>query len=159
VSRKPKVQVGAASNAASKKAKAQPRPTSTQQQNPHFCFRYADRATKEAWKFKPTESQAPALVDFICEMARLTWAEIEAQRLGSGNNRHKRHHSQEISRLTKAAQDDLTKRRLSETFDDTIFRFRLNGEQRLWGFRRSRTFHIVWWDPEHRVYPSEKKRT
>jgi hypothetical protein len=146
------------SGQAVKTAKAQV-PASSQQQKPHFCFQHADRATQEAWKFRPSGEHAPGLVDFICEMARLTWAEIEAQRLGSGANRHKRHHSQEVRSLVSAAQADVTKRKLSEKFDDSMFRFRLNGEQRLWGFRRQHVFHVVWWDPEHKVYPTEKKRT
>lgn len=153
---KPKVHTGAATHAGGKRgAKAAPQPTSTQREKPHFCFHYADRATQEAWKFKPSEGHAPALVDFICEMARLTWAEIEAQRLGSKGSRHRRHHSQEIRSLASAAQKDITKRKLSEVFDDTMFRFRLTGEQRLWGFRKRNVFHIVWWDPDHQVYPTE----
>jgi hypothetical protein len=130
-------------------------PASSQQDRPHFCFRYADRATKEAWVFKPGEDHAPALVQFICEMAQLSWGEIEAQKAGQ----HKRHHSQDISSLQSAAQADITKRKLSERFNETMFRFRLTGEQRLWGFRRGRVFHIVWWDPDHKVYPTEKART
>jgi hypothetical protein len=88
-------------------------------------------------------------------MAQLTWAEIETQRAGG----HKRHHSQEISGLEAAAQADITKRKLSERFNETMFRFRLSGEQRLWGFRNGRVFHIVWWDPDHQVYPTEKSHT
>jgi hypothetical protein len=36
-----------------------------------------------------------------------------------------------------------------------MFRFRLGGKARLWGFRSERIFHVVWWDPDHRVYPTE----
>jgi len=131
-------------------------PSSSQGERPHFCFRYADRATQEAWSFKPSEEHAPVLVEFICDMAQLTWGEIEAQRQGTAGNRHRRHHSQDIDSLTTTAQTDITKRKLSERFDDSMFRFRLSGEQRLWGFRRGRVFHVVWWDPDHQVYPTEK---
>ncbi len=157
--RKPKVPKGTAQGAGSKTAKVAEGPSSSQHQNPHFCFQFADRATQHAWKFKPTEGDAPALVDFICEMARLTWAEIEAQRIGEQGGYRKRNHSQEIRRLTAAAQKDLMKRRLPEMFDDTMFRFRVSGQQRLWGFRKSNVFHIVWWDPRHQVYPTEKSHT
>jgi hypothetical protein len=40
-----------------------------------------------------------------------------------------------------------------------MFRFRLAGERRLWGYRVGRTFHVVWWDWDHKVYPTEKKHT
>ncbi len=160
MAKKPKAHKGTAAHARGKAAKASlPASTSTQQDNPHFCFQFADRATRQAWKFKPSESHAPALVDFICEMAKLTWGQIEAQRVGTQEGYRRRNHSQEIKRLTRAAQQDLMKRKLPEKFDETMFRFRLSGEQRLWGFRKGNVFHVVWWDPEHRVYPTEKAHT
>jgi len=57
--------------------------------------------------------------------------------------------------LDPSAQGDLRKRKLDETFGDEMFRFRLGGTARLWGFRANRTFHVVWWDPLHKVYPTE----
>lgn len=45
--------------------------------------------------------------------------------------------------------------KLGDTFGGTIFRFRLSGEKRLWGFRKGATFHAVLWDPEHKVFPTE----
>jgi hypothetical protein len=156
--KKPKAPKGAA-RAGSKGGKVASTPRSTQNENPHFCFQFADRATQEAWRFKPSEGHAPPLVDFICEMAKLTWAQIEAQRVNEKGKSHKRHHSQEIHRLTSAAQKDLQKSKLPDRFDDTMFRFRVAGAQRLWGFRRAHVFHVVWWDPDHQVYPTEKAHT
>lgn len=43
-------------------------------------------------------------------------------------------------------------------FDD-FCRFRLSGTQRLYGFLSNNEFHIVWWDPAHEVWPSQKKHT
>jgi hypothetical protein len=37
--------------------------------------------------------------------------------------------------------------------------FRVTGEKRLYGFRCSNVFHVVWWDPQHVVWPSRKKHT
>ena len=36
---------------------------------------------------------------------------------------------------------------------DAIWKLRVDGPGRVWGVRKGRTFHIVWWDPEHTVYP------
>lgn len=36
---------------------------------------------------------------------------------------------------------------------DTIWKLRVNGPGRVWGIRIGRTLHIVWWDPDHGVYP------
>jgi hypothetical protein len=40
-----------------------------------------------------------------------------------------------------------------------ISRLRLSGKQRLYGFRLGNVFHIVWWDPRHEIWPSEKRHT
>jgi hypothetical protein len=89
-------------------------------------------------------------------MAKLTWAEIEAQKTGSGTNRHKKHHDQEVESLRSEAREALRQRKLSVIFgDNNIFRFRVDGTTRLWGFRQGRIFHIVWWDPNHEVCPTE----
>jgi hypothetical protein len=156
--KKPKVPRGVIPSTG-KATKVAGQPTSSQHENPHFCFKFADRGTQNAWKFKPSENHAPPLVDFICEMAKLTWAKIEEQRVGTKGGYHRRNHSQAITKLTAAAQKDLMKRKLPDKFDDTMFRFRLSGEQRLWGFRNGHVFHVVWWDPDHKVYPTEKSHT
>ncbi|MFH8892980.1 hypothetical protein [Streptomyces sp. NPDC017949] len=41
----------------------------------------------------------------------------------------------------------------------SIHRLRFQGKQRLYGFFDGNTFHVVWWDPEHQVYPSTKRKT
>lgn len=43
--------------------------------------------------------------------------------------------------------------------DQDIACLRLSGSGRLWGFRRGRCFHVLWWDPYHDVWPSKKKHT
>jgi hypothetical protein len=55
------------------------------------------------------------------------------------------------------AQDRLEDlRRADQT---TISALRISGERRLWGFRVGNIFHVIWWDPHHEVWPSEKKNT
>lgn len=88
-------------------------------------------------------------------MAQTTWAEIERQQTGSANARHKKHHEQPIESIVSPAQKNLDRLKLPELFGDAIFRFRLGGSQRLWGFRQGAIFHVVWWDPDHNVYPAE----
>lgn len=40
-----------------------------------------------------------------------------------------------------------------------IWRIALGGRPRLYGFLVGNIFHVVWWDPEHEVWPSQKKHT
>jgi hypothetical protein len=43
--------------------------------------------------------------------------------------------------------------------DQDISCLRLSGPGRLFGFRRGHYFHVLWWDPDHSIYPSRKKHT
>ncbi|OYV04560.1 MAG: hypothetical protein CFE26_16225 [Verrucomicrobiales bacterium VVV1] len=44
-------------------------------------------------------------------------------------------------------------------WQDHLCSLRKTGKQRLWGFLRAGIFHVLWWDPEHEIYPSQKKHT
>lgn len=104
------------------------------------------------WDLKPSE-----LRDFlraIEEYSTLTWTELISQ----GNNKH---HSQLTETLSKDARS-----RLWHLFSDAdseypeeIFRFRIAGTVRLWGFRENGLFKILWFDRDHKVYPVKKRHT
>jgi len=40
---------------------------------------------------------------------------------------------------------------------DQISNLRVTGAKRLYGFRQDNEFAILWWDPEHEIWPSTKK--
>ena len=54
-----------------------------------------------------------------------------------------------LERLDALGIPDMTK----------IWKLRIGGAGRLWGFLAGHVFHIVWWDPDHQVWPSKKKHT
>ena len=83
----------------------------------------------------------------LVQWASLTWSEIDRLNTGTG---HKMHHSMPTSGLAEEAQNRLIE---IERYDDDIFRFRLGGKPRLWGFRVVADFQILWFDPEHEIYP------
>jgi hypothetical protein len=147
--KKPKVP-GAVVRAAGKGTKAV-QPTSALGENPHFCFEFADRATQNVWKFKPANQDATKLVEFLCDTAKMTWRDIDALKFKG----RPKHHYQALSKVTRKARQDAQSRKLEKTFGDEMFRFRLGSTRRLWGFRAGRIFHVVWWDPGHKVYPTE----
>ena len=35
----------------------------------------------------------------------------------------------------------------------------LNNKQRIWGYLMRGTFYLLWWDPEHEIYPTKKRNT
>lgn len=54
-----------------------------------------------------------------------------------------------LNRLDEIRLPDMTK----------IHRLQLSSTARLYGFLIDHVFHVVWWDPEHEVWPSKKKHT
>ncbi|MCP3798480.1 hypothetical protein NLX83_04325 [Allokutzneria sp. A3M-2-11 16] len=58
---------------------------------------------------------------------------------------------------SKAALERL--RELEYDDRDQISRLRIDGPGRLYGFRERERFYVLWWDPEHEIWPSKKKHT
>ncbi|MBL4613641.1 MAG: hypothetical protein JKY27_02040 [Magnetovibrio sp.] len=87
----------------------------------------------------------------LSEFEMLTWAEIWAQRTG-GRKRHKKHHDMEV----RVLRDEAVERwgEIGELGEIT-FRFRLGNRRRLWGYRQVNKFHLIWWDPTHKIYPTD----
>ncbi len=105
------------------------------------------------WAFNPTGEEAREILSFLRDMGRCTWTEILTMRSGG----RPEHHFQEAETFDADAKRDFKKAKLDERFSEEMFRFRLGSRKRLWGFRHEATFHVVWWDDEHKVYPTEPK--
>lgn len=83
------------------------------------------------------------------EFERLTWSEIDRFSSGEG---HKMHHNMDTESICEEAQYRMIE---IDRYDDVIFRFRLGNKRRLWGHRVVANFEILWYDPEHKIYPTE----
>ncbi len=99
-----------------------------------------------------------------CEMEEALWSEIyvklrqyESMTWGFIYQDKKRNHDVAVESLIKEARDRLKELGLDDY--DTLFRFRLSGEQRVWGIRDGRAFKLLWYDPDHEICPSLKKNT
>jgi hypothetical protein len=137
------------------KSPARPRGAATDAKPPSFddyalfSFRYADRAHDDGWRWCQGD-EWQHLLDFLCEMSRLTWKDIHGQTAGG----HKKHHYHDPARIVSRAQQRLVELEIRDLFDDSeFFRFRLQGKHRLWGYLRASVFYVLWWDHDHRVYP------
>lgn len=102
------------------------------------------------WSLK--EDETIGLLKFLEELTQKTWRECENEMSGG----HKKNHDHAITDLNAIAQDRL--RTLDEN-EERVFRFRLGGACRLWGFRSGDLFRILWYDPDHKVYPVNKRHT
>jgi hypothetical protein len=87
----------------------------------------------------------------LLEFEKLTWAEIWSHNTG-GKDRHKKHHDMPINILCDEAKGRWTA--IGQTADIT-FRFRLGGTRRLWGYKQVNKFLLIWWDPDHNIYPTD----
>lgn len=69
----------------------------------------------------------------------------------------KQNHKVSVERLSTKAQRRLEELKLDD--QDELWQLRLTGTQRVWGLRNKAVFSLLWWDPDHEVYPSAKKHT
>lgn len=121
---------------------------------PLFSLEHADRGSGYSFHFRVEDAgDSHALLAFLREIGNLTWAEIRSHTTG-GRTGHKKHHDMPVAEICNDAKERLASMRLDEVIGDNLFRFRLSGTQRLWGFITENTFHVLWWDPEHKVYPT-----
>ena len=76
----------------------------------------------------------------------MTWGEINHTKTG---------HPIYTKRIVAEAQKRLTELGLDD--HDVLFRLELNGLQRIWGVRVRQVLCLLWWDPNHEIYPCFKK--
>ncbi|MGW3608203.1 MULTISPECIES: hypothetical protein [unclassified Micromonospora] len=119
-------------------------------------FQYVDRAFDGAWGWPEAGTpDAWEILNFLCDISALTWGEILAQETGQRNKRHKKHHAYSTDTVGAHAQTRLAQRELDQVTEE-LFRFRISGPKRLWGFRADEVFHVLWWDPDHKVCPTDR---
>jgi hypothetical protein len=66
-------------------------------------------------------------------------------------------HEVNIGQISKAAQKRLSELKLDDF--ETIVSLRFTGKERLWGIRVRNILKLIWWDPNHEIYPSVLKHT
>lgn len=120
-----------------------------------WCASKADRRENWSWGEAREWSQEEwdrVLQPPLQQFAQLTWREIDQFSSDTG---HKMHHGHEVGDLISEAQ--VRWRQLELEQYDSVFRFRLGGQRsRAWGFIVQAHFHLVWWDREHSIFPTEQ---
>ena len=66
-------------------------------------------------------------------------------------------HEVSVEAISKAAQKRLSEIKLDDF--ERLVSLRFMGSERLWGIKINNILKIIWWDPNHEVYPSKKKHT
>lgn len=89
---------------------------------------------------------------FLVECARKTWLEIYQERTG-GRQRKQKHIFYELWQICEEAQARIIE--IERDDIEMLFRFRLGNLKRLYGVQQGNNFSILWWDPDHKIYPVE----
>ena len=125
-------------------------PSSTAHEGVSWGFRYLDHADGWCW-FALEGDKRREVLRKLGELESCTWGELgRVKSAGSCK-------PVEIDKIpTKAAKDRLVDLQLDDR--DHIWEIRLSGTERLWGFRERHVFQLLWWDPDHTVWPSSRGR-
>ena len=67
------------------------------------------------------------------------------------------HHSVSQQSLSAEAKQRLRDIRLDDL--DTLWSFRMSGAGRFWCLKHENIYSLLWWDPNHEVYPVSKRNT
>jgi len=119
---------------------------------PTFVFRKYD--TNAPWA---SSVNGKPIVDDVFNNLRgfegLTWREIKQ---ASGARSHgTNNHFIEVDKFSKDAKKRIEDLSLNE---DTLFSMHIEVDARLWGIiEPTGHFFVIWFDPEHKVYPVGKK--
>ena len=62
-----------------------------------------------------------------------------------------------IGQITPAAQRRLTE--LNQDDTDELISLTIEGQLRIWGKKQGLAFMVLWWDPNHEVYPVSLRHT
>lgn len=101
------------------------------------------------WRADKDDEHAPFydVANRLREYSERTWNDVLQNEW--------RDHSCDVAQLVPAAKKRLVELNMDDVGE--LLRFRFTGSQRLWGFRDRQFFIVLWWDPDHEVWPSEKK--
>lgn len=111
-----------------------------------------------AWRFSGCDTAGPfawtalddpeykQVIEALHEFEKKNWNEI----LATGS------HPIEAYRIEKAARDRLVA--IEQDDIDELMSFRLSGKNRVWCIRIQNIMRVIWWDPEHQVYPTPKDK-
>ncbi|GGK35401.1 hypothetical protein [Salinarimonas ramus] len=109
-------------------------------------FSACDRDGPFSWIAFETADKFKEVIDRLHDFETKSWNDL----LGAGC------HPIEVYRLEKEARDRL--RAIQRDDLDELMSFRVAGAHRLWCVRERNIMRILWWDPDHMVYRTEKDR-
>lgn len=86
----------------------------------------------------------------LANLETMTWREILIKS-------KKQHHTIRVAALPGENQKRL--REIGQHDVDRLVSLRVSSRERIFGILDKAVLRLLWWDPEHQVYPSSKRRT
>lgn len=127
-------------------------PDSYLAERPLWSFRRMDLSHPK-WSIGKCPDVYGDIIEKLRAFEGMTWGEIIG---ASGGRSHgTNNHFNDVSSFCKAARDRLIYLRMEDY--DRLFSIRLSGTKRLYGILEQGVFFIVWYDPDHEVYPTQDK--
>ena len=119
--------------------------------HPVWAFHFCD-TDHERWSINKEHRFTEDIFTKLISFEGMTWAEIQTASGGkaSGTNNH----FENICEMIPEAQKRAAELKLD---CDQLFSLRITGIKRLYGMLIDGVFNIIWFDPEHEIYPSKKK--
>jgi hypothetical protein len=119
-----------------------------------FCWSASelDHEYDGDWDWKLDPKEAADLLQLLEDMSQKTWQEVKDLRTGSNRRSRPLHHDQPINSICLAARRRLAQLQVAV---ESVFRLRKGNTIRVWGYLVGPVFHILWYDRDHKVCPSE----
>ncbi len=114
-----------------------------------WAFSRMDCGGDFGWN-QATVEDLQVIRDVLCNFETMTWSAIFL-------DAKKQNHSCDVASLSSKARTRLLEIGMDD--QDKLWSIRLSSKKRLWGILDRGIFYIVWWDPNHQVYPSTLKNT
>jgi hypothetical protein len=114
-----------------------------------FCF--LDFEGQWSWFNLNSKEEITKLKAKLKDFETMTWGQLKQ------NRKNSRCHPIPKNKLCQDAQKRLRDLKLDDI--DELHELVLGGPKRIWGIKHYESICILWWDPEHTVYPVGKKHT
>lgn len=115
-----------------------------------IAWRFADIDLDGEWGWRSVDiAQVAWLRQWLGQMEKLTWEEAYGPKTGAKLCKLDNAPAKTIARLEELQRDDV----------DGLVEFHPQGRPRVWGVRIGNVCHLLWWDPDHTVWPAKKKHT
>lgn len=119
-------------------------PSETFDEKVQWCFELFDNYIWHGNDYQ--ERTFRSVADGLKQYSNRTWKDI--------NSNRSRDHYVAKDKLSHDAQRRLKKLKMDDI--DNLWRFRFGGALRIWGIKAGKVFRVLWWDPQHKICPSEQ---